>query len=58
VHSQGGATWGAEMTFREGISPSTQPDGRASSVSPRYEIGHTASRNRGARALSYFAPVW
>ena len=31
-----GATGGAEMTFREGISPRTQPDGRASSVSPRY----------------------
>ena len=56
MHSQGGATWGAEMTFREGISPSTQPDGRASSVSPRYEIWNRVSRYRGA--LSYFAPVW
>gem|GEM_PF-6355463 len=43
------------MGVREGISVGTQPDGRALSVSPRYQIRHKASRNRGA--LSYFIPV-
>ena len=56
MHSQGGATWGAEMTFREGISPSTQPDGRASSVSPRYFPRVQTPLIEGG--LSYFAPVW
>lgn len=39
-HPERGAVGGAEMTYREDMSPSTQPDGRASSLSPRYEIKH------------------
>lgn len=55
VALQGGAEGGARMGIREGISVCTQPGGRALPVSPRYQIGHKASRNRGA--LSYFFPV-
>ena len=36
LHPQGGVTVGAEARFCEGISPGTRPDGRASSVFPRY----------------------
>ncbi len=55
AHPPGGATGGAEMTFREGISPSTPPEGRASSVSPRYRpnvlthsLNKASQRNLGA----------
>ena len=37
-HPERGAVGGAEMTYREDMSPSTQPDGRASSLSPRYQM--------------------
>ena len=37
-HPERGAAGGAEMTYREDMSPSTQPDGRASSLSPRYFV--------------------
>ena len=36
LHPQRGATGGAEMTLREGISLTSQRNGRAPSASPRY----------------------
>jgi len=65
VHPQGGAEGRAKVAVCEGISPSTQPNGRASSVSPRYQrnvlthsLNKASQRNLGGfvRSRGLFAP--